>query len=368
MRIPSAFSGSAAVPAMVSLGLGAVGGVLFDFLGLPLAWMIGAMCFTTVAALAGAPLRGPERLREVMVAVLGLMLGSTFTPEVLERAGQWVISLTSLVLCVAVVAVSIGVVLHRRAGFGPVTALFSATPGGLVVMVLTGGALGGDERTISLMHSMRLLLTVLVIPFWFQLFHGYQPSGGAAAGAEGHITALDAGILGLCAVLGYWGAKRARIPAHSLIGPMILSALVHVGGLTAARPPAEVVAVAQVVIGTAIGCRFAGVPVRRILGVLVTGGATTLFMMGAALVCALALERATGLPFQALVLAFAPGGLAEMSLISLSMGIDTAFVATHHIVRILFLVACAPIAFRLLARWLGVGKPDSESPPRQDRG
>ena len=356
---------------MLALGLGAVGGALFNLLGLPLAWMIGAMCFTTVAALAGAPLRGPERLREVMVTVLGLMLGSTFTPEVLDRLGQWVISLTSLVLFVAAVAVSIGLVLHRYAGFGPITAFFSATPGGLIVMVLTGGALGGDERTISLMHSMRLLMTVLVIPFWFQLFHGYQPGGGAAAVASGaEMTAVDAGVLALCAVVGYWAAKRARIPAHSLIGPMILSALVHVSGFTAARPPAEAVAVAQVVIGTAVGCRFAGIPVRRILDVLVTGAASTVFMMGAALVCALALARATGLPFQALVLAFAPGGLAEMSLISLSMGIDTAFVATHHIVRILFLVACAPIAFRLLARRLGAAEREGETEPpsRQDRG
>lgn len=352
---------------MLALGLGAVGGALFNLLGLPLAWMIGAMCFTTVAALAGAPLRGPQRLREVMVTVLGVMLGSTFTPEVLDRLGQWVISLASLVLFVAAVAVSIGLVLHRYAGFGPITAFFSATPGGLIVMVLTGGALGGDERTISLMHSMRLLMTVLVIPFWFQLFHGYQP-GGAAAGVGADMTAVDAGVLGLCAVVGYWAAKRARIPAHSLIGPMILSALVHVSGVTAAGPPVEAVAVAQVVIGTAVGCRFAGIPVRRILDVLVTGAASTVFMMGAALVCALALARATGLPFQALVLAFAPGGLAEMSLISLSMGIDTAFVATHHIVRILFLVACAPIAFRLLARRLGAAERQAEAPSRQDRG
>ena len=149
---------------------------------------------------------------------------------------------------------------------------------------------------------------------------------------------------------------------------MILSALVHVSGFTAARPPAEAVAVAQVVIGTAVGCRFAGIPVRRILDVLVTGAASTVFMMGAALVSALALARATGLPFPALVLAFAPGGLAEMSLISLSMGIDTAFVATHHIVRILFLVACAPIAFRLLARRLGAAERQAEPPSRQDRG
>ncbi len=44
--------------------------------------------------------------------------------------------------------------------------------------------------------------------------------------------------------------------------------------------------------------------------------------------------------------------------------------ATHHIVRILFLVACAPIAFRLLARRLGVAERvgEAEPPSREDRG
>ncbi|MDA1278334.1 MAG: AbrB family transcriptional regulator, partial [Verrucomicrobia bacterium] len=63
----------------------------------------------------------------------------------------------------------------------------------------------------------------------------------------------------------------------------------------------------------------------------------------------LTLEAATGLPFAALLLAFAPGGLAEMSLISLSLGIDAAFVSTHQVVRIFFIVALFPLAFRFLA-------------------
>ena len=52
----------------------------------------------------------------------------------------------------------------------------------------------------------------------------------------------------------------------------------------------------------------------------------------------------------AVLLAFAPGGLAEMSLIALALGVDVAYVATHHVVRIFFIVALAPLVFRLLRR------------------
>jgi hypothetical protein len=102
--------------------------------------------------------------------------------------------------------------------------------------------------------------------------------------------------------------------------------------------------------GTAIGCRFTGIPLRRVMDVLMTGAFSTLFMLVTAMVAAVVIERLTGLPFQALVLALAPGGLAEMSLISLTMGIDTAFVSTHHLVRICLLVVVAPMIFRMMIK------------------
>ena len=82
---------------------------------------------------------------------------------------------------------------------------------------------------------------------------------------------------------------------------------------------------------------------------MVTGALSTIFMLALAVVLALALEATAGLPFAALLLAFTPGGLAEMTLISLSLGIDAAFVSTHQMVRIFFIVALFPFAFRFLA-------------------
>ncbi|MBM3558563.1 MAG: AbrB family transcriptional regulator [Alphaproteobacteria bacterium] len=41
------------------------------------------------------------------------------------------------------------------------------------------------------------------------------------------------------------------------------------------------------------------------------------------------------------------GGVTEMSLVALALSLDVAFVATHHLARILMIVTGAPIAFRL---------------------
>ncbi len=63
-----------------------------------------------------------------------------------------------------------------------------------------------------------------------------------------------------------------------------------------------------------------------------------------------AVESTLGIPFSAALLAFAPGGLAEMSLIALSLDIDAAYVSSHHIVRIFMIVLAAPFVFRLFSR------------------
>ena len=349
-RLPAA---SRVTAVLLTVGLGAMGGALFAYLNMPLAWLIGAMCLTTTAALCGAPLQRPGRLFTVMVVVLGVMLGSSFTPEALEPVLLWLESITALLAYVMVVAFALAQFLHRRFGFGKTTAYFSATPGGFTFMVLLGGAMGGDERTIGLMHSVRLLLTVLIIPIWFRLFQGYEPAGMDTLTRDADISITDTGILVVLAVAGLFGGRFLRLPAAHLVGPLLLSAGAHLTGLTDATPPGQLVAIAQVVIGTAIGCRFIGVPVRRVLNTLMLGAAATVFMLSTAAACAYVLAEATGLPFEALILALSPGGVAEMSLISLSMDIDTAFVTTHHVARIMFLVFMAPLAYRLMS---GLGK------------
>jgi uncharacterized protein len=51
-----------------------------------------------------------------------------------------------------------------------------------------------------------------------------------------------------------------------------------------------------------------------------------------------------------LLLAYSPGGLAEMSLIALSLGIEVAFVAAHHVIRVLIVMIGATPAFASLGR------------------
>lgn len=353
---------------VATLILASIGGYLFSLLQMPLAWMIGAMIFTTVASLAGAPLKASPQIRTCVIPVLGIMLGSAFTPETLDGITHWLPSLGSMIGYVIFSALTIGALFYRFVGVGPITAFFSATPGGLATMVLIGRDAGGDERAIALTHAVRVLLTVLIIPLWFRVFEGYEPGGMTALGSVSDLGLTDAAVMLLTAVAGIYGGRLIRLPSAQLLGPMILSAVLHAGGFTSSKPPFEIVNIAQVAIGAMIGARFAGVAIRQVLRVMSAAILSTLFLVALAAAIAALLAEVTDLPFRALWLAFAPGGLAEMTLISLSLNIDPAFVSTHHLLRVMFMVLAAPLLFKFLQSALHIEgdepwKKPEKSPP-----
>jgi len=333
--------------ATLTLAIGAGGGWLASIANLPLPWMIGAMVFTTVGSLAGLRLYVHRWVRGPNVAVLGVMLGSSFSPGVAARFGDWLVTIAGLAVYIAVVTAILYVYFRRLAGFDRVTAFFAASPGGLNEMVLAGREMGGDDRLIALVHGARVLLVVMAIPFGFMIFLDYSqstrpPMGGALL----DLPLREAAILAAVAAAGSVGARAIGLPAAFVTGPMILSAAVHLLGWSEARPPAFLVGLAQVVIGSAVGARFSGVALRTILRVLVLSMGSTLVMIGLTVVFAIVLRNAADTSIQAVILAYAPGGLAEMSLVALAMAIDSAFVASHHVLRILMIVIAAPLFFR----------------------
>ena len=336
----------------LALALGAAGGALFWRLDLPLAWMLGAMCVTTLAAVARVPLAMSGGLRSVMVAVLGVMLGSAFTPELFSQARQWAVSLAALVPYLLVATLLSLAYFRRVARYDLPTAFYAGVPGGLAQMIVLGTDQGGDTRAIALAHAARILLVVSTIPFWFRLTGEAGTPAAALAGGPHllDVALADLGLLAAAAVVGSLLAVRLRLPAATLIGPMIVSAAIHLSGLTASTPPVEAVAIAQVVLGTAIGCRFSGTRVRTVLHALALAVGALVLLLAVAVVFALAVGWATGLDFDALLLAYAPGGLAEMSMIALAQDIDPAFVAAHHTLRIALVVLLAPLLFRVMAR------------------
>ena len=367
--VPATAPGSAAPPpkttarriayALLTLALGAAGGWLATQINLPLPWMIGAMVATTIGSLAGLNLFVHRWVRGPNVAVLGVMLGSSFAPGVIARFGEWLTTIAGLAVYVFLVTAILYWYFRRYGHFDRVTAFFAASPGGLNEMVIVGRELGGDDRMIALVHGARILMVVMAIPIGFMIFEDYRPSTrppmGAALFQQPWREAL---ILGSCALVGAFAARAIRLPAAFVVGPMLLSALVHILGWSESRPPGFLIGLAQVVLGSGVGARFAGVKLFTIARVLLLSVGSTLVMVGLTAIFALVLRRAADTSIEAVILAYAPGGLAEMSLVALALAIDSAFVASHHVLRIIMIVIVAPTLFR---RFLAA-KPKPQAP------
>ena len=342
-------------PIAVALGLGTAGGAIFAALGLPLPWLLGALAATTAASLSGLELRVPEALRRPMIAVLGAMLGTTFTPERLEGALGWLPTLSALPLYVVLVGSLIFVYLRRCSAMDPTSAFFAASPGGLSEMIALSYQFGGDQRRVSLVHGARLLFIVGTIPFLARWF-GHPPPARASA-VKLSIDPLGLLVLAALAAIGYAIACGVRLPAATFVGPLLGSAAAHVLGLVEITPPYLLMALAQLVIGSSVGARFSGTPVWLIGQSLLLGAGATVIMLLITLVFGGVLHLLTGYSLALLLLAFIPGGFTEMSLIALAMGVDPAFVVTHHSVRVFLVVLIALPVYSWLKRTGRLGIP-----------
>jgi len=335
-------------PLVLALAIGTVGGFVFDWLKMPLAWMLGACVFSTIAAFAGLRIGMRVRLRQGMIIIMGVLLGSGFTPELVQQLGKWALSLGVLSGMTMTGATLSYFWFRRFTMWDKITCYFAAMPGGLNDMTIMGGAMGGQERAIALAHALRILTVVLTIPVWYRLVAGAQTSVLTMVGGPTSNDWRDYAVLIASGVLGATVGRLLRLPASFMIGPMLMSAIAHLAGFTNSKPPGELVAAAQVVVGCGIGCRFVGTALDQLHKEIGASIGAAVLLIGCAVAFAEVTHAMTGLSMDATVLSYAPGGFAEMSLIGLALGVEVAMVATHHLFRLFLIILTSPFVSRFV--------------------
>ena len=332
-----------------TLGLALAGGWVFHLLHLPLAWMLGAMCATMVAALLELPLVARTRpMRPPFAAILGVTLGATFQPSVFAQGGTLAVLLVAITVSTVLCGFAGYQYLRRVAGFDPVTAYFAAMPAGLQEMALQGGQAGGDERRIALIHACRVSLLVLIVPLVHGLiYHVDSQKTPLMTRTAGDIAGADWLWLGALAAVGWGAARRLAMPNAPMIGPLLLSAGVHLLGWTQASPPHVLIVVAQVVIGSALGSNFVDTRWSVLWQSLRHGLVLVPILCGVCLSVAGVAAPLVGQSFGVVFLTLAPGGTTEMSLIALALHADVALVVSSQLVRILLVNLGATGVFRL---------------------
>ncbi len=354
------------------LCIGLVGGLLASRIGAPMPFMLGALLLSGMAAVFAGHLfpRGyvfPARFRLLFIGVIGVAIGARVDPGILHLGGAFMVSLGAVTLFVVLAQGANYLIFLHLGGLDAPTAWFSGSPGGLLEALTMGEAAGADLPMLTMLQFLRIIVVVSLLPIGFSIWNG-APVGSAAGLSAGVNGADGPGGLALLLAVAAVGAvvgMRLRIPAGQLIGPLVLAGVLGWSTGVSLGPPGWLMAAAQVVVGVSLGVRFHGVGGALIAKALRLSlvSVTSMLAIGAGL--AFAVHAQTGLALDALIIAYAPGGMTEMGLVAISLSASPAMVALHHLYRITITVI-----FLSMARRLGVlagAKQAEPDPHRNDR-
>lgn len=329
--------------------LALAGTALFWWLDLPLPYLFGPMTFCLVGALLHVPLKGFGQVSIAARTILGVAVGASVTPDVLAELPRMALSVALIPVFICMIAL-VGVPFFRKVwGFDAPTAYYAAMPGGLQDMVIFGTEAGGDPRALSLVHATRVLIIVTLVPFILTHFYGAALSNPIGAPVS-EIPVKELVLMAAAALIGWKGGERMGLFGASILGPMIVTAVLSLTDFIHGRPPREAILAAQFLIGCGIGVQFVGVTwpeLRRVVaaGVAYVGVLAVLALIFSQIVTRLGL----GQPAEAF-LAFSPGGQAEMTVLAIVSGADLSFVITHHLMRLILVIVGAPLVAGLIAR------------------
>ncbi len=340
------------------LGAALFGALAARAMNWPIPFLLGSLVATAVLALTlvartNKPVFFPKPLREVFIAVIGTMIGTTFTPDVLSFVPTLAITLCGMMVFVVLAQASNYVIFHRLGGYDPPTAFYAAMPGGFIEAVELGAKAGGDVETLSIQHFVRIVLVILIVPMLFLVATGEIVGGTVNQPLEiAPSEWRDWVLVGAIVPVGILVGKLFHLPAAPLIGPLVLTAILQSTAAIDLHGPPVLLNLAQLFVGASLGAQFAKTTPRDLITALALGVVSAVVTLTIASGLAVLLGPFVPLSFKALLISFAPGGITEMSLVALSLGVSPVVVVTHHLFRILFTVGIAGILFKRLGKRL----------------
>ena len=324
-------------------------GALFAWLRTPIPWMLGPLVAFAALRVSGVDVRALPGGRQAGQWVIGTALALYFTPAVVRSvADAWIVPVVGA-LSAIVIGYASGAVLARIARIDLTTALFASVPGGAVEMATLGERYGASIDRVAAAHSLRMLIVVAIVPAAFML-SGVQGSDGYVAppqifDAQG-FTMLMAATLAAGFV-----AQRLDVPNAFVLGPLAVAVPLTALDVSLSSVPTLVSNGAQLLLGCALGARFErdflrGAP-RFVAGVTLS----VLFSIALAGAFGIALAYAAQQNAATLILALAPGGIAEMAITAKVLQLGVPLVTACHVLRLVVLLLCTAPLFRVARGW-----------------
>ncbi len=343
----SVLSRTSLLPTLLAVVLSAAGGGVAHLLGLPAAWLMGGALAVSVAAIAGVPLAMPDWLRNIVFVLIGMSMGASVHPDSLTLLGQWPISLAALAIELVIIVAATGWMLTRLFRLDAGTAYLSSFPGHLSLVMGIAASGVGNPRQIVVIQVIRIMMLTIAVPvgaIFLPIAH-FEAAQTSLFLPPLHLALLAAG----CAAAGLAG-DALRIPAGMVLGAMAAATGAKLGGLYVGGLPPMLVTATFILTGALIGTRFLGLTRGELRSAATGGLIATAMTVAIVTVVALVVTALVGMPFGQVWLALSPGALEGMGALGIALGYDTAFIAAHHVIRLLMLSFAIPAVAFIIRR------------------
>src|SRR6195952_803233 len=231
--------------------------VPLNVLGVPSAALFAALIVgIALALLTWAPSGVPRKAGVAAQGVLGVYIGTMVHRDALTALGSdWPIVL-GVAVATLVLSIGAGALLGIPRDVTPLTGSLALVAGGASGLVAIARELGGDDRVVAVVQYLRVGLVTSSMPVVVALVYHAQKTGHTAAPVQGGSAPwyLSLGIIIVVVGVGATAGKLARLPGSGLLGPMALTIVLQLTGLTfGMSAPMTLVQVAYAVIGWQAG-------------------------------------------------------------------------------------------------------------------
>jgi membrane AbrB-like protein len=331
------------------VGVTVVLSVLLSLLHLPSAVLFASLVGGIAHALTSTTvLRIPSWTYRVAQGAIGVVIGATVTLPALERISHDVLPIGLVMVATLLISVLAGRLLALRSDVSAVTGVFALIAGGASGVVAVARDLGADERVVTVVQYLRVLVVLMAMPLVTAVV--FHPSHG-----HGELASSDAGLVrdlvfvAVSLTVGLFIARLVRFPTASLLGPLAVAVVLALSGwLGDVRVPTPIQWLAFALIGVQVGLRFTRASLASIARMLPAVLALTVGMVAATAAVGGLLAWWTPVDGLTAYLATTPGGLFAVLSTAADAGSDVTYVLAVQLCRLLVILALTP----LLARWL----------------
>ena len=294
----------------------------------------------------------PASVNTAAQAVIGVVIGGLLELSTLLSLGDDWLPVAVVIIGTLALSIVAGLLMGRWTPVSAITGSLSLSAGGAAGVTSMSRELGADERMVAVIQYLRVVLIVSTLPLITAFVFHPGPSAPGTGGAGNEAGwAVDLGFTLFCALAGSLLAIRLKVPAGTLLGPLVLTATLTLAGWSLdAHPPAWLAQIAYGAIGLRIGLGFTRASLRLLGRVLPAAlGLTVLIILGCAGMGAF-LASATGQSGLAGYLATTPGGLFAVLAIAAETDTNATFVLAVQVLRIFVMLLIAPGLAVLLSR------------------